>query len=801
MAHTNQPKGRANRGAKGSGSRKPQRMRAACLGLGAASLLVSCLEPADEIFEKSGEAGRIVFVREPNVGTNQLRLTPMANNSDEFYPGTDLHSLSPIGPTGKLVNLTARYTRTSANPNSWGAALDPEVSYDGKRILFSMRKPSDNSNRNPRWHLYEMDVDGENLVQLTDASGGDDMDPAYLPDGRIVFTSTRSQMRDEYERRQVSNLYIGERDGNGLLKNIRQLSFNQSHDFNPWVHSSGKIFFSRWDHLGPPNKIPLFSINPDGTKQFVLYGADETFSGQGNTSGARAFLEARELGEGGIVTSLMERPSRFEGGAIAVIDLGGKPITAAPEVVTPNSSPYNTTQKTSDAIYKSPYPIKDGSKERILVAMSPHETGGDMGGDAFVNYDLYVMDKNGENRRLIFANAETNDYDPIVVEERPIPNSEAALSNLSTDKWVAEGLRTGANTGIFFDADVYSRMDNDGQGKPDPKWANHGETTDNATGQAKYVRFLEAVPMPSNYDMRGGETGDTDFEKQRVIGYGPIQRDGSFALEVPANKSLHLQVLDEDGVMLVNQLQWIHVMPGERRVCTGCHGIREKDKDITQFTIHDDGKVTAELETTREFMASFATVAKVLEHSAAKTDTVDFFDPRLIQRAADSVSAVRNNREWNPGPAYAARTNTIQGLLDNRCVSCHGAGTASAQGGGLVLEEIKHDSTWGLERISTVYNRLLNSNGYRDSKGERRNYVNSRGARQSPFAWVLYNRHLVFRKSDASLMRSMSYDHTALWEKDSTGFINVFAPENKDLLTLVEWMDMGAQFTNSVGKY
>lgn len=765
-----------------------------------ATLLISCLEPADEILDKSGETSRIIFVREPSAGQISHNIA-MASNTNEFYPGTDLYSLSPIGPTGKLTNLTAQYTRTNDDEDRWGAAADPEVSYDGKRVIFSMRKQGSR-----HWHIYEMDVSGDNLVQLTEDpptsnnqnidEGFDDMDPAYLPDGRIVFTSTRTHQSDEYERRPVSNLFIGTRDGNKIITNFKQLSFNQSHDFNPIVQAStGNIIFSRWDHLGSPNKIGLFTIHADGTRQFVLYGSDETFSGNGMGSGSRTFLEARELRDGGIVSSMMERTSQFEGGAIAVIDLS-KPINTAPDIITPSSSPYNTTQKVSDAIYKTPYPIIDGSKERLLVAMSPHEVGGNMDNEV-VNYDLFVMDQDGANRKLIFASSETNDYDPVVVESRATPTAQ------KTDKFVAEGLASNATTGIFFDADVYSRMDNDGHLRPDRKWINHGEDANTASGQAKYVRFLDAISIPSNYNMRGGSLGRTEFEKQRVIGYGPIEKDGSFAIEVPANRSLHLQVLDEDGVMLVNQLQWVHVMPGERRMCTGCHGTREHDKDIQGYTIREsDGAVVDTLHAMKTFMATFAKAVKATEHPAAKTDTMDFYSSGPVQRAIDSTEAVRNKQTWTPKSSYAAYGKTVQGSLDNKCIACHGAATAEDKGAGLILEEVKNDSIYGSGRVSTVYDRLTKENGYLDSKGKRRPYATDNGARQSPLAWVLYNRQLVARKTDEVVYRpTPGYDHTALWEKDSTGFVNVFDAKNKDLLTLIEWMDMGAQFSNSVGKY
>jgi len=762
-----------------------------------AGLLIGCLEPGDEILEKSGESGMVIFVRETSAGRGNNNSIPMANNTNEFYRGTDIYSLSPIGPTGKLVNLTAKWTRATENSDQWGAATDPEVSYDGKKLIFSMRiarPPVGDRSSSDHWHLYEMDINGENLVKLTNNTSADDMDPAYMPDGRIVFTSTRAHIRDEYERREVSNLYMGTRDNHGLIPdaNTQQLSFNQSHDFNPFVHSSGKIYFSRWDHLGPPNKIPIFSINPDGTGQFVLFGADNVLNGTANSTGAQAYLEARELADNGIVTSIMERPSVFEGGGIAIFDLG-KTINTPPTIITPSSSPINTNSRKSEALYKSPFPIMDNGKERLLVAMSPYAAGGDMDrNESTVNYDLYVMDKDGGNRKLVFASAETNDYDPIVVGEVRLPNI------IPINQFVAQGLAQKANTGMFFDANVYSRDRSlDDQMVPDPTVVNH----DGSKGQARFVRVLEAVSFPSNYSKRGGELGHTDFEKQRVIGYGPIEEDGSFAIEVPAKKSMHVQTLDENGVMLVNQFQWIHVMPGERRVCSGCHGSRENDKDITKFEIKSNGEVT--FDGTKTFIASFAKATKVTEHPSLKGDTLDFFDWRLTNRYADSVQTVNDKREWKPKESYLARTNTVQNVLNQKCNSCHGVAAEAVNKTGLVLEETVTAAIYQ-GRLSTVYDRLMDDNGYTPlNNGRKMAYVSTRGARRSPLAWVMFHRQLNAEKGNATeAFRIPSYDHRALWSKDSTtNFIDPFKAENRDLLTLIEWIDMGAQFSNSVGDY
>jgi hypothetical protein len=64
--------------------------------------------------------------------------------------------------------------------------------------------------------------------------------------------------------------------------------------------------------------------------------------------------------------------------------------------------------------------------------------------------------------------------------------------------------------------------------------------------------------------------------------------------------------------------------------------------------------------------------------------------------------------------------------------------------------------------------------------------------------WVLYNRQLSTQDGE-NLFRTSTFDHSTLWEKDEHGGIDLFAAENIDLRTLVEFMDMGAQFSNSVG--
>lgn len=733
---------------------------AVCCGL-FGGILASCgSSPPDDILDRSGQAA-LVFVRENSRTNNQSQA--MRSNVDEYYPGSDLFLLTPISSQGKLTNLTGQYTTRGQNdPRNYGACADPEVSYDGRKILFAMK-----ASRNSRWRIYEMMADGSNLVQLTDGQTGDDMDPTYLPNGQIIFTSTRTGIVDEYERRDSPLLHVGDRASDGRLTNIRQISFNQSHDVNPIVHSSGKIIYSRWEHLGNPNKFPLFVINPDGSRPFVMYGNHSP-----RESDNRAFVEARELSDGGLVCSVMERTSAFEGGAIAIIDISKSDDNLT--FITPADVPFNNNNRATNAFYKTPHPIIDkGSssdrREKILVAMSPipHGQGGNQNDG--IDYGIYVFEKDGTNLRLIYNDPNYNEIDPVPVLPRDkIPGGVPQV--IAMDPNVATGLSSGATTGMFFDGNVYDRATTDGQTRPSSTFVN----ADGSTGQAKYLRVLEAVPLPRDGNRRGQSIGNTNFEKQRVVGYASIRTDGSFSIEVPANRSLHVQTLDQNGMMLVNQLTWIQVMPGEKRLCTGCHDSHDRDRVINDLQIAGNNQVLNRARGTA-YESGFHNAEPVMSHAAARTDTVDFFD-RL----------------------RTGRANTIQSVFDRRCISCHGT---TIPAGGLTLQTIASDLTPpgnNNDVTSSVYETLTRNGRYRTPSNNQLQYVREDGARRSPLMWVMHGTQL--NDPTNRDYRPLSYDHTQIWTRDQFNRIDPFLPANRDLLMMIEWIDAGTQYANTTAR-
>lgn len=206
-------------------------------------MIGGCRDSApDDVIVQEETTDAIVFVK-----------TKGEETLNRSWAEGNLYKLSPISPNGVVTPLT----------NFTGASIsDPCVSFDGKKILFSMRPPG-GGNRN----IYEINANGTGLRQVT-SGGGHDFDPVYLPDDRIMFTSSRAGHMDEYNHSPAENLYICDADGS----NLRRTSFNMSDDFDPTLMPDGRVVYTRWDHFGTFNRFPLFFANPDGAQFFHEFG-------------------------------------------------------------------------------------------------------------------------------------------------------------------------------------------------------------------------------------------------------------------------------------------------------------------------------------------------------------------------------------------------------------------------------------------------------------------------------------------------------------------------------------------------
>ena len=169
------------------------------------------------------------------------------------------------GEGGRLCRLNLRTGKlTVILDDPTGGVRDPQMHYDGRKILFAYRPGGSHT-----YHLYEINIDGSGLVQLNDGPD-DDIEPTYCPDGSIIFCSSRCRRVVNCWHTRVAALYRCEGDGT----NIRMISCNNDHDNTPWTLPDGRIMYMRWEYVdrSQVHFHHLWTCNPDGTGQTVYYG-------------------------------------------------------------------------------------------------------------------------------------------------------------------------------------------------------------------------------------------------------------------------------------------------------------------------------------------------------------------------------------------------------------------------------------------------------------------------------------------------------------------------------------------------
>lgn len=564
--------------------------------------ITACNSPGNG--ESSANSGRALINGNFAIAYVKRPTDSLGNPTDgiTFHAGGDLYIRDLSAPGAEEHNITSSHTLGA------GDVSDPEVSFDGKKIIFAMKGPSDAT-----WDLWEYDIPSANLhAFMTDqreADLGDDVDPTYLPDGRVVFSSTRQSRSkqlqnvagvepfsyvDEYEREPAIVLHTIDSTGTS----IRQISFNQSHDRNPTVLASGEIIFSRWDHLGSRNQFSIFKTNPDGTNLFVYYGAH---------SPGNSFLQPREMPNGRLLSTLMPLSGTGEGGALVTIDVANysEEDQPAPGVATGG---HGQVQVTAEEIpldrsfsqygrFTAPYPLWDGTN-RALVSWSPAHavdqtnplTGQPEKAEGTATYGVYMLDMDARTMRAIVTVPENVVVtDAVALMARPTPN-------IVTDKEL-DPLLVLDNLGILnvksvYDTDSLERMgaavlaSDDSESIPlttapanDPRSqvadiARLKDPTRTTAAQrpARFVRVTKAVATPAGLSRE--TIGETEFEMQQLVGYAEVEPDGSFKIKVPADTPLSLAILDSNGRAFTPHTSWLQVRPGETRTCNGCHSPR-----------------------------------------------------------------------------------------------------------------------------------------------------------------------------------------------------------------------------------
>jgi hypothetical protein len=410
------------------------------------------------------------------------------------------------GNGGKLCRLDlATRSVTTILEDRDGAIRDPVVHYDAQRILFSYRK-----GRSPCYHLYEINLDGSKLRQLTDGPY-DDIEPCYLPDGQIVFISSRCNRWVNCWATKVANMHHCDADG----QEIYQISANIEHDSTPWPLPDGRVLYLRWEHVDRSQAAyhHLWTANPDGTAETVYFG---------NQNPGTVMIDAKPIPNTGKVVAIFSPGDgqREHDGTITIVDVrkgpdqqdSARPITREPR--------YRDPWAFSEDLFMA------ASRDRIvLLDAAGHEE------------EIYRL-----SAAETAAGMQCHEPRPIirrprehVIPDRCDPQSEA---------------------GWLFLKDVY-----------------HGRNmTGVKRGEIKKLLVLEILPKPINFSGNAEPlTYGGSYTLERVLGTVPVEPDGSAFFELPAMRPVFFVALDENDMAVKRMQSFTTVQPGETGGCVGCH--------------------------------------------------------------------------------------------------------------------------------------------------------------------------------------------------------------------------------------
>ncbi|MBN2295541.1 MAG: discoidin domain-containing protein [Pirellulales bacterium] len=480
------------------------------------------------------------------------------------------------GGVYRLSGFKSQEPRLECLTKDWpkGNFLRPEISYDGKKILFAYcryyKHVSDIRDKTAKddlpddafYHVFEMNIDGTGRRQLT-RGRYDDFDARYLPDGEIVFLSTRKGVAlqagkdsaaascaatrpDSYVRcgggyhRPVSVYTLHRMDGEG--GDLRAISAFENFEWTPTVASDGRILYARWDYIDRFNTsfMSLWSTNPDGTNPQLVFG--------NYTTHPQCIFEARAIPNSQRLIFTASAHHSITGGALVMLDRGrgsefDRPLTKlTPEVCYPEIEGW------PEHYYANPWPL---SEDYYLVAWSDRQ----LPAHTLFKYNdprnpmnasgIYLYDRFG-NLTLLHRDPQISSMNPIPIRPRRRP--------MTMPEMVAWN---GSQEGRLLVQDVYQGL---------------GEVP---RGRIERLLVIGVLPKVQP-QMNSPELGVSREEPGKfVLGEVPVEKDGSAFFRVPSGVPIFFQAIDTEGMAVQTMRTLTYVQPGQTMSCVGCHESRD----------------------------------------------------------------------------------------------------------------------------------------------------------------------------------------------------------------------------------
>jgi len=422
-----------------------------------------------------------------------------------------------------------------------GVVRDPDVHFDGRRIVVSLRR-----DRSDDYHIWQLAADGSSLVQLTFGQGVSDIDPIYLPDDRILFTSTREPKYCMCNRHIMGNLFVMNADGS----NIHQIGHSTLHEGHATLLPDGSVLYDRWEYVDRNfgDAQGLWTTRPDGTGHAVYWG--------NNTNSPGGVIDGRVIAGTSlcvcVFTSCHDRPW----GAVALVDRRRGLDLALPVVRTwpaeaidlVGKGNYDTFKRVAQK-FEDPWPLS----EKYFLCSGMTGRGEQMG--------IWLVDVFGN--QLLLHVEKPGCFDPMPLAQRPRPPVLPDRTDLA------------ATEGYFYVADVYRGYGMEEVPRGSVAWLRVVESPEK--------RFWTRPAWDGGTGQQAPAMAWNDFNNKRILGTVPVEPDGSAYFAVPADTFVYFQLLDRQGRMIQSMRSGTIVRPGETQGCGGCHESRRATVSLDGF--------------------------------------------------------------------------------------------------------------------------------------------------------------------------------------------------------------------------
>jgi len=516
-------------------------------------LVADRLDPAHDqtrrlLAEMDGLKREALVASNPLLAGKKLLLVKRYSYDSDHYYDEHNSGISRFGGGLYTLSLGDGAVAEIAPQLRAGVVDRYDLSFDGRRIVFGYKPPKPEGFR-----LFEIGVDGRGLRQLTFPPGDesqriatysmisrddlqknparyghwtDDKHPCYLPDGRIVFTSTRIGRFEEYHNPPSRSLWAMNPDGSDL----RPLTHTIIFDNEPEVLADGRIVFIRSDNFFDRGKVEtlLHAVHPDGSEGYTEFGLD---NGPEYGGRLRAYLcgSPAPLADG--------RLAFLSGPGITVGRLGYPAgnlqhfsVAAGDVAALPDGRLLCTTA------VSVPREIRQGREKKTIQELRYEK--------------IAVLDPDSQPPALtvLYQSSGQALHSPVYLGARPRP------PRLAT-KVHADRERDPQATGVLF--------------------CQNARFTQQTTAGWPHVRAIRVL-AGTGLTVRSSHSYIVHAGSQVTeLGTVPLAPDGSFAVEVPADTPIALQAVDAEGRSELNEMSWIYVRPGEQRGCIGCHHDRQ----------------------------------------------------------------------------------------------------------------------------------------------------------------------------------------------------------------------------------